>query len=1013
MPGKRSMSQVYLLSLVGMALLPTVLLGYLWVADQRQQFEAQSTAWRDNYIEMQQQALRRRVADLINNFEFERAEIDARQRTVLRLAVDNAAAQLDSLLHYQKPKLDREAILRRAHDLLEPIRFGAGRDNYFIATAQGDVLLMPGYRQQEGRRVEELIDANGVQFATKLSEMAQRFGEGYLEVWNRRPGSAANVYLTLQYVRYYPPLDIYLGAVGYVDDMVVAMQRDELARLAKTLDDIVVTVADEHGNFIFDSYDQANRDSLSAQIEALNPGLGARMRERLQHTDGDFVTLQRARADSGEPTSMLAYVREYPNWHWTIGAGYFLDKIDAGIAARRLDLQHHITNRIAVGSLVLLALVLLALFAARRLSLRTRDALQSFATFFSVASRDSTAIDVARLPYVEFDQLAHTANRMIEQRNRIENTLRESEQRFEKALDVANIHLWDADLRDAVLVLNGSLFVQLGYGNETRHIDFVEWSEWVHPDDIGAAHRVIDLMQEGAEHFSGEFRLHANDGSYRWFLVRGGVVMRDAQGKALRALGTLTEITTRKQMEQDLVAARITAEDANHAKSLFLSSISHELRTPLNGVLGYAQILLRDQASSREQRHNLRAIESCGQHLLTLIDDVLDLAKIESGTIEVQRTACDLYDLLESVGNIVRDRVDQKGLLFQLDIDKAVPANALIDEVKLRQILVNLLNNAVKFTRSGGIGLKVALCAERELLFQVCDTGIGIPPDKQREIFEPFQQLAAASDGSGLGLPISQRLCEAMGGTLTVQSAAGAGSCFSFNLPFEPSASARTTRQARGLYRLIDTGTTPVAVMVVDDNPVNRQVLSGMLRASGVEVVEAEHGQDALDKLRARPLPLVLMDVRMPVMDGYAATAAIKGDPVLRDTVVIAVSASVFPDVIARMQANGCDDFVSKPVRVDELLAKVAQHLELPLRTVELEPTLPAPPTDASLPEELLVELRSAVALGDVAAMRAALLPLRSGGAESLIMAYHVERLLDNFDLDAVRDLLAGDTASA
>ena len=1013
MAGKRSMSHVYLLSLVGMALLPTVVLGYLWVADQRQQFEAQTKAWRDSYIEMQQQTLRRRVADLINSFEFERAEIDTRQRTALRLAVDNAAAQLDSLLPDQKKAgLDRAAILHRAHDLLDPIRFGVGRDNYFIATAQGEVLLMPGYRQHEGRRIEELVDANGVHFATKLSEMAQRFGEGYLEVWNRRPNSPTNVYLTQQYVRYYPPLDIYLGAVGYVDDMVMAMQREELSRLTTTPDDIVVTVADERGNFMFDSHDQGNHDHLLAQLEILNPGLDAQIRQRLQHTDGDFFTLQRTRASSGEPATMLAYVREYPSWHWVIGAGYFLDKIDAGISLRRQDLQHRITLRIAGGSLILLTLVLLALFTARRLSLRTRDALQSFADFFSAASRDSTAIDVARLPYVEFDQLADAANRTIEQRNRIENNLRDSEQRFEKALEVANIHLWDADLRDAVLVLNGSLFVRLGYGSETRHIDFVEWPEWVHPDDIGAAQRVIDVMLEGAEHFSGEFRLHASDGSYRWFLVRGGVVVRDAQGKALRALGTLTEITTRKQMEQDLIAARIAAEDANHAKSLFLSSISHELRTPLNGVLGYAQILLRDQSASLEQRHNLRAIESCGQHLLTLIDDVLDLAKIESGTIEIHRTACDLYDLLESVGNIVRERVDEKGLVFQLDIDKAVPANAVIDEVKLRQILVNLLSNAVKFTRSGSVALKVALHSDRELLFQVCDTGIGIPLDKQREIFEPFQQVAAAQGGSGLGLSISQRLCEAMGGTLTVQSASGAGSCFAFNLPFEPSATAHISRQSRSLQRLIDTGSTPVSVMVVDDNPVNRQVLSGMLRASGVEVVEAEHGLDALTKLRARPLPLVLMDVRMPVMDGYAATAAIKGDPALRGTVVIAVSASVFPEVIARMQANGCDDFVSKPVRVDELLAKVAQHLGLPLRNVEIERALPAMTIDAQLPEALLVELRSAVALGDVAAMRAVLLSLRSGGTELQMLVQHVERLLDNFDLDAVRDLLARSAGS-
>jgi PAS domain S-box-containing protein len=1007
MSGKRSMSQIYLLSLVSMAMLPVMLLGYLWVSDQRQQFEEQSRAWRDSYVEIQQQALRRRVFDLINSLDFERTEIDSRQRNALRLAVDNAAAQLDSLVRDQKASTDRAVVLRRAHDLLAPIRFGAGRDHYFISTAEGNVLLMPGYPEREGRRVDGLIDANGVRFATKLGEMAQRFGEGYLEVWYSRPDKGASAYLALQYVRYYPPLNIYLGAVGYVDDMVTAVQRDELSRLATTLDDVIITIGDEHGNVIFDSYDPKNRDNLFARAERANPGIRAQIRDLMANPDGGFITLRRSRVDTAEAVPIEVYVHEYPNWHWSVGAGYFLDKIDVSIAQRRQQLQRHITHRIAAGSLLLLVLVLMALAIARRLALRTDTALQSFATFFAAASRDSTAIDVAKLPYVEFEQLAFDANRMIEQRNRIENNLRESEQRFERALEVASIHLWDADLSDAVITINGSLFAQLGYEHAIRHIDFAEWAEWIHPDDIPAAGRAIDNLLEGAEYINVEFRLHVRDGGYRWFLGRGGVVVRDAYSRPLRALGTLTEITTSKQMEQDLIAARIAAEDANHAKSQFLSSISHELRTPLNGVLGYAQILLRDQAASAEQRHNLRAIESCGQHLLTLIDDVLDLAKIESGTIEVQQTPCDLYDLLENASNIVRERVEEKGLLYQIEIDQTVPANVVIDEVKLRQILVNLLGNAVKFTFTGGITLKVALRADCELQFQVCDTGIGIPLDKQREIFAPFQQLATANGGTGLGLPISQRLCEAMGGTLTVQSAPGAGSCFAFNLPFARSEVPSAAKSPRASYQVIDTGADKITVMVVDDNPVNRQVLSGMLRASGVDVVEAEHGQDALDKLRARPLPLVLMDVRMPVMDGYAATAAIKTDPNLRDTIVIAVSASVFPEVIARMRAQGCDDFVSKPVRVGELLSKVAQHLDLPLRSVEIASAANATAADTRLPESLIGELRAAVAFGDIEAMRAALIPLRHGAPELIAMVQHVEQMLDNFDIDGVRDLLA------
>src|SRR5690606_30393459 len=324
--------------------------------------------------------------------------------------------------------------------------------------------------------------------------------------------------------------------------------------------------------------------------------------------------------------------------------GFFLNDIDASIAERREAMRQHITQRIALGSFGLFLLVALALAISRRLALRTRDALRSFTTFFSQASRHSTAIDVAQLPYVEFEQLALDANRMIEQRNRIEETLRESEQRFEKALRVANVHLWDVDLHDALLTVSGTLFAQLGYDGEMRVIDLAAADQWLHPDDLTAARRAQALLLGVSHTLSLEFRLRAADGSYRWFASLGGIVTRDSSGRPLRALGTLAEISIRKQMEQELIAARIAAEDANHAKSLFLSSISHELRTPLNGVLGYAQILLRDQDASAEQRHNLRAIESCGQHLLTLIDDVLDLAKIESGTIEIQRTPCDLYD---------------------------------------------------------------------------------------------------------------------------------------------------------------------------------------------------------------------------------------------------------------------------------------------------------------------------------------------------------------------------------
>lgn len=1004
MPAKRSMSQSYLLGLVTLATVPAMLLGYLWVTEQHRRFEELSNRWRAAYIENHQQALRRRVNDIVGNLDFERETLELRQRETLQRAVSNGMAQLDTLVRFSNAGRPSEQMQQRARDLLAPIRFGSGRDHYVIYTDESLALLLPAYTQWERRNVSELKDINGVAFVAKLMQQTRDNGEAFLDVWVPQTDGRSGALLTKQYLRYYAPLGIFLGASAYVEDMTHSMQHEELARLAKKAkqEDIVFGIADSNSVVLLDTLVPELRGQRRPLDKTSDQPVAEQLQKAITNPNGGFVELQRSRRNGLERAQpMLVYVRSYPGWHWNISAGYFLDPLESELTQQRAKLQQDIDRRVVQGAVLVGLCALMAVIIASQLALRTRRALQNFTNFFAEASRNATTIDVEQLPYSEFEELARDANAMVEQRNNIEQALRLSEQRFELALTASNSHLWDLNIPDKTVVVGGSFFKQLGYSADTRQIDFVEWAEWIHTDDL----RELKRSRIGENRFVREFRVRAHDGSFRWFLARGGDVDFDANGKPIRALGTLIEVSARKQMEQDLIKARIAAEDASHAKSQFLSSISHELRTPLNGVLGYAQILLRDGSASAEQRHNLHAIESCGQHLLTLIDDVLDLAKIESGKIEIQENSCDLYDLLESVSNIVRERVDAKNLSYELDIATQVPANILIDEVKLRQILVNLLANAVKFTQHGGITLRVSLSDESFLQFQVQDTGVGIPADRQRIIFEPFQQLGDVATGSGLGLPISQRLCEAMGGTLSVQSAIGTGSCFSFNLPLRTSEPVSRERALRSGYQVIDTGGRHIEVMVVDDNSINRQVMCGMLRASGIEVREAEHGQDALDKLRLHPVPLVLMDVRMPVLDGFAATAAIKSDPRLRDTIVIAVSASVFPDVIARMRAHGCADFVGKPVRVAELLSKVAEHLKMPLRALDI-PSRDAKVPTATLPDDVCDELSNAIALGDLEAMRATLKPLHDQLALSAL-ARHIEQLLNDFDIDAVRELIA------
>ena len=1005
---KRSMSRSYLYSLIVMAVLPVFVLASLWIADLQREFEQRSEAWRRTYVETQKRALTRQVGDVLDNLAFESANIEAAQRLQLKLEVDNGIAQLDSLRREKGVNRSREQMLARARELLAPLRFGGGRDHFFIHSLDGTAILMPAYPDWQGQDISGRRDANGIDFVARFQALARAGGEGYLEVWYAAlPGRSSpaptvgNAYLTTQYIRYYAPLDIYVGAVGYIDDMLLAVQREELARLASAAaDDSILTVLDRDGAVLLD------RRQLDAGIAPPLPADAAYWRQ-LRNADppGGFLRSERTHAATGKQAPVLVVVRNYPGWQWRVAATFFLDNLELDIADQRAALQQRIERRIAQIGITVLALIAVAGLIALRLARRTRQAMQRFESFFTAASGSGSAIDIARLPFGEFERLALDANRMIEQRSRIEAELRQSEQRFEMALNASGSHLWDMNLVDHTIVMNGSLNRQLGYPEASPLFDAPHWQALVHPDDLDRVMVSMGQLLVPAGQYGIEFRARDSVGNYHWMLARGAAVEFDAAGNPTRALGTIIDITDRKRMEQEVVAARIAAEDANHAKSQFLSSISHELRTPLNGVLGYAQILLRDQSISAEHRHNLRAIESCGQHLLTLINDVLDLAKIESGRIDIDEQPCDLYELLDNVGNIVRERVESKGLAYRLDIARAVPAVICTDAVKLRQILVNLLGNAVKFTARGGVTLRVVVSRHgSQLLFEVEDTGVGIAEDKQREIFFPFHQVGHVAGGTGLGLPISQRLCEAMGGQLRVRSSVGSGSCFSFTLPMKISARALMPAAPHAENRLIDTEGQALTVLVADDNQINRQVLAGMLRASGIAIVEAENGQEALDRLHERarqgqPLPLVLMDVRMPVMDGFAATRAIKADPLLRDTVVIAVSASVFPDVVERMREEGCDDFVSKPVRIGELLEVVARYLRLPLRAAA------EPLHAAKLPASLLQTLRAALAVGDVEALRAALPALRET-PELVAWVREFERRLDHFDIDAVHELV-------
>lgn len=398
------------------------------------------------------------------------------------------------------------------------------------------------------------------------------------------------------------------------------------------------------------------------------------------------------------------------------------------------------------------------------------------------------------------------------------------------------------------------------------------------------------------------------------------------------------EARDRKQVELALSHAKELAESANRSKSQFLSNMSHELRTPLNAVIGFTQIMQRDSSLSPDQQEYVSIINRSGEHLLGLINNVLEMSKIESGRMSLEENSFDLGRLLTTVESMFRLKARDKGIELWIDCSNQVPCYLHGDEGKLRQVLINLTGNAVKFTAEGHVMVRLtrqdsptpALGTPFLLWIEVEDTGPGIAPAELELLFEAFRQTETgrkSQQGTGLGLSISRRFVELMGGQLQVQSTVGKGTLFSFQVPMvqlESLNSADPDQSPRILG--LAPHQPPCRILVVDDQLENRLVLVKLLTPLGFEVAEAQDGQESIEVTQAWQPHLILMDMRMPRMDGYEATRRIKGMRTAGQPIIIALTASAFDEERNLILHTGCDDFVSKPFREGLLLAKIAEH---------------------------------------------------------------------------------------
>jgi len=505
-----------------------------------------------------------------------------------------------------------------------------------------------------------------------------------------------------------------------------------------------------------------------------------------------------------------------------------------------------------------------------------------------------------------------------------EAKLFESQERFELAVHGSGDALWEYDARTDENWFSPRFVELLGYQTDELPPTLDTWKEHVHPEDRDRAEAAFQVHLENGAPYDIEYRMRTRQGNYRWFRARAKS-LRDADGQAYRVSGTVSDITDRKQMEEDLARSKGEADAANQAKSEFLANMSHELRTPMNAILGYSEMLMEEAEDLGQEDFipDLQKINKAGAHLLALINDVLDLAKIESGKMEAFPENIDLDGLIDEVSATAHPLLEKNNNTLAIERGKDI-GMAYQDLTKIRQTLFNLLSNAAKFTHDGTITLRVDRTVQDGvdwLILAVSDTGIGIAADKIEHVFQEFSQADGSTTrdygGTGLGLAISRRFCELLGGNLSLRSEVGEGSTFTVRIPATlPGAQAQpqqgeteTESSAEsGALRKVEAGDT---ILVIDDDPEAREIIERFLVKDGFNVVTAGTGEQGLRLARERQPVAITLDVMMPGMDGWSVLRMLKADPALHKIPVIMLT---MIDDRTRGYSLGAVDYLTKPV---------------------------------------------------------------------------------------------------